>query len=64
VVNLGDLIYSFRYRRTFPEEIVATETGKRQWIILPAGRSKYSFKLAQLARRLIAARTQSLRDNG
>ena len=46
--NLGDLIYSFRYRKTFPQEIVATETGKRQWIILPAGRSKYRFKLARL----------------
>ena len=46
--NLGDLIYSFRYRKAFPEEIVATETGKKQWIILPAGRSKYRFKLAAL----------------
>ena len=46
--NLGDLIYSFRYRKTFPQEIVATETGRRQWIILPAGRSKYRFKLARL----------------
>jgi hypothetical protein len=47
--NLGDLIYSFRYRKSFPKEIVATEIGKKQWIILPAGRSKYRFKLAKLA---------------
>ena len=46
--NLGDLIYSFRYRKIFPQEIVSTETGKKQWIILPAGRSKYRFKLARL----------------
>jgi len=46
--NLGDLIYSFRYRKSFPKEIVATEIGKKQWIILPAGRSKYRFKLAKL----------------
>lgn len=46
--NLGDLIYSFRYRKTLPKEIVSTETGKKQWIILPAGRSKYRFKLAKL----------------
>ena len=46
--NLGDLIYSFRYRRTFPQEIVATETAEKQWIILPAGRAKYRFKLARL----------------
>lgn len=46
--NLGDLIYSFRYRKTFPAEIVSTESGNRQWTILPAGRSKYRFKLAGL----------------
>ncbi len=46
--NLGDLIYSFRYRKTFPQEIVSTEIGKKQWIILPAGRSKYRFELARL----------------
>jgi hypothetical protein len=46
--NLGDLIYSFRYRKTLPREIVVTETGKKQWIILPAGRSKYCFKLVRL----------------
>jgi len=46
--NLGDLIYSFRYRKTLPQEIVTTQLGKKQWIILPAGRSKYCFKLARL----------------
>ncbi len=46
--NLGDLIYSFRYRNALPQEIVETEVGKKQWIILPAGRSKYRFKLAKL----------------
>lgn len=46
--NLGDLIYSFRYRKTFPQEIVSTGSGKKQWTILPAGRSKYRFKLARL----------------
>ncbi len=46
--NLGDLIYSFRYRKTFPQEIVSTESGKKQWTILPAGRSKYRFELARL----------------
>ena len=48
--NLGDLIYSFRYRKALPQEIVATETGRKQWIILPAGRAKYRFKLAKLTR--------------
>jgi hypothetical protein len=46
--NLGDLIYSFRYRKTLPQPIVVTETGKKQWIILPAGRARYRFKLSKL----------------
>ena len=46
--NFGDLIYSFRYRKALPKEIVATETEGRQWIILPAGRAKYRFQLAKL----------------
>ncbi len=46
--NLGDLIYSFRYRKNLPLEIVETESENRQWIILPAGRAKYRFELAKL----------------
>ena len=46
--NFGDLIYSYRYRKAFPKEIADTETAGKQWIILPAGRAKYRFKLAKL----------------
>ncbi|MFN0100950.1 MAG: endonuclease [Bryobacteraceae bacterium] len=46
--NLGDLIYSFRYRKSFPPEIADTPAGSDEWIILPAGRAKYRFKLAKL----------------
>jgi hypothetical protein len=43
--NLGDLIYSFRYRAAFPESI-QSKAGKGQaWIIRPAGRAKYRFVL-------------------
>ena len=48
--NLGDLIYSFRYRRGLPEEILATETAGKEWIIEPAGRAKYRFRLAKVSR--------------
>ena len=48
--NLGDLIYSFRYRRDLPKEIVATEKAGKEWIIAPAGRSKYRFRLSKLVR--------------
>ncbi len=44
--NLGDLIYSFRYRKKLPAEILQTAIGKKEWIIEPAGRSKYRFRLA------------------
>ncbi len=46
--NLGDLIDSFRYRKSLPAEIAATASGKRAWIILPAGHVKYRFELAKL----------------
>ena len=43
--NLGDLIYSFRYRTPLPESIVATVPAGRMWIIRPAGRGRYRFAL-------------------
>lgn len=43
--NLGDLVYSFRYRAALPESIKATAAEGQAWIIRPAGRSKYRFVL-------------------
>lgn len=43
--NLGDLIYSFRYRAALPESIQKTAKEGEAWIIRPAGRSKYRFAL-------------------
>src|SRR5579872_685657 len=48
--NLGDVIYSFRYRTSLPDDIVETATKGREWIIEPAGRSRYRFKLAPISR--------------
>ncbi len=47
--NLGDLIYSFRYRNEFPEAITSTATDGREWIIEGAGRAKYRFKQVRLS---------------
>ena len=47
--NLGDLIYSFRYRTPLPERIIETEHDDLNWIIRPAGKSKYRFVLVQEA---------------
>ena len=41
--NLGDLIYSFRYRAELPESIKAKAPAGREWVIRPGGRSKYIF---------------------
>jgi hypothetical protein len=48
--NLGDLIYTFRYRQDLPEEVLATAKPGMQWTIQPAGRSKYRFKLSRIVR--------------
>jgi len=41
--NLGDLIYSFRYRAALPGRITEKAPEGTSWIIRPAGRSKYCF---------------------
>lgn len=43
--NLGDLIYSFRYRKALPESIKAEAGEEEMWIIRSAGRAKYRFVL-------------------
>lgn len=48
--NLGDVIYSFRYRTALPRDIVETAEQGKEWIIEPAGRSRYRFKLAHSSR--------------
>ena len=43
--NLGDLIYSFRYRADLPEAIRKCAGAGETWIIRPAGMGKYRFVL-------------------
>jgi len=43
--NLGDLIYTFRYRSPLPPSVLATAPSGQTWIIRSAGRSKYRFAL-------------------
>ncbi len=47
--NIGDLIYSFRYRTPLPESITRLAEAQHIWIIRPTGRSKYSFALVKNA---------------
>ncbi len=46
--NLGDLIYSFRYRSNLPPKIRECCPPGKQWIIRPAGRSRYVFFASNL----------------
>jgi hypothetical protein len=48
--NLGDVIYSIRYRSALPENILATQPEGREWIIEGAGRARYRFRLVAKTR--------------
>lgn len=43
--NLGDVIYTFRYRRPLPTSIRATAPAGKTWIIRATGPSRYRFAL-------------------
>ncbi len=42
--NIGDVVYSFRYRRDLPPAIAKTCSAKESWFIFPAGHAKYRFE--------------------
>lgn len=41
--NLGDIIYSFRYRVALPDSVQAKAPKGKSWIIRPAGKGRYRF---------------------
>lgn len=43
--NIGDIIYSFRFRRNFPDAILKTAPTGKLWIILGCGDARYEFRL-------------------
>lgn len=47
--NLGDAIYSARYRIAMPARIVETETAGRAWTIVGKGKARYAFRLAKIS---------------
>ena len=48
--NLGDVIYSFRFRTGLPERVAATQPDEMQWVIELAGRARYRFSLVKINR--------------
>ncbi|MCI0379572.1 MAG: hypothetical protein L0215_18340 [Gemmataceae bacterium] len=45
--NLGDLIYTFRYRGNLPKTVEEKAPPGESWIIRPAGRGRYCFALSK-----------------
>src|SRR5579863_9709468 len=45
--NLGDLIYTFRFRNPLPQKILDTQTRTDVWRIELAGRGRYEFVLGR-----------------
>ena len=39
--NLGDVVYTFRYRKKLPGRILATQPEGKHWLILGAGAARY-----------------------
>ena len=48
--NLGDVVYSVRYRSPLPDKILDTQPKGREWIIEGAGRARYRFRLVKKTR--------------
>jgi hypothetical protein len=48
--NLGDVIYSIRYRIPLPQKILDTQPHGLEWTIDGAGRARYVFRLAKINR--------------
>jgi hypothetical protein len=49
-LNLGDIIYSFKYRTSLPTSILSLATDGLDWVIKNVGRAQYAFKLVKQSR--------------
>lgn len=48
--NLGDVVYSIRYRTAMPQRILVTQPEGLEWIIEGKGRANYCFRLVPINR--------------
>lgn len=48
--NLGDVIYSVRFRTALPQAILETQPEGMEWVIEGAGRAAYRFRLVKINR--------------
>jgi hypothetical protein len=54
--NLGDLIYSFKFRRELPDSIQSTAPKGKCWLLEGAGRAMYRFRIVDIGGRTIVPR--------
>lgn len=47
--NLGDVLYTYRYRGSFPESVAKKAPEGKSWIIVPAGIGRYRFEAVKNA---------------
>src|SRR6202043_3015933 len=55
--NLGDVIYSFKFRRELPSAIRETAPKKKGWILEGAGHGRYRFRLIEQGGNIFKPRT-------
>lgn len=48
--NLGDVVYSVRYRAEMPAAVLKTQPKGHEWVIEGAGRARYAFRLTKINR--------------
>jgi len=48
--NLGDVVYTFRYRAKLPDTITQQAPPGSEWVIRPMGQAKYVFSLSTMPR--------------
>jgi len=48
--NLGDVIYSFKFRKPLPNAIIDRAPDGKEWVIKNVGRAKYAFVAVKKAR--------------
>lgn len=46
--NIGDVIYSFRYRKELPSEILSKQPAGKAWALIGVGQSVYEFQLKRV----------------
>lgn len=59
--NIGDVLYSFRYRCPLPEGVLKTQPEGHEWVILGAGKAVYQFKLVKKSRILPSPNLMSVK---